>query len=176
MRRLDFREHQPPVSPEALAAAESALAELGHRIPPSYREFLAEHDGGPPVQDAFEFEERDGGRQQDRIHYFLGVADSPDGDLVETAGALRGRVIEGMLPIAGDPFGNLLLLDSRDDSDGPVWLWDHEFESDEPDESNLSFVASDLAALLDSLEPTPAPPPPPAAPEPKGWRRLLGRG
>jgi cell wall assembly regulator SMI1 len=174
MRSLDFREHQPPVSPEALAAAEAGLAELGHRIPPSYREFLAEHDGGPPVQDMFDYTDRDGGQEQDRVHFFLGVADSPDGDLVETAQALRGRVIPGLLPIAGDPFGNFLLLDTRDESDGPIWLWDHEFEPDELDESNLSFVARDLAALLEGLRPAPAQPPPPTK-QAGGLKRLFGR-
>jgi len=174
VRQLDFKDHQPPVSPEELAAAEAALAELGHRMPSSYREFLAAHDGGPPVQDMFDYTERDGGGEQDRIHFFLGVAESPDGDLVETAQALHGRVIPGLLPVAGDPFGNFLLLDTRDGHDGPIWLWDHELEPDEPDESNLSFVAADLATLLENLRPAPAPATEPK-PERTGWRRLLGR-
>jgi SMI1/KNR4 family protein SUKH-1 len=152
MRSLDFEEEQPPVPPEALAAAESALAELGHRIPPSYREFLAGHDGGPPVQDTFEFDDLDGRHQRDRVHYFLGVADSPDGDLVETAGALRGRVPAGLLPIAGDEYGNFLLLDARDDGDGAVWFWDHERETDEPHVADLAHVAPDLETFLDRLE------------------------
>jgi cell wall assembly regulator SMI1 len=142
------------VTPAELAAAETALGDLGHRIPASYREFLATHDGGPPVEDTFDFTEPDGSPQQDRVHFFLGVAQSPDGDLVETAQALQGRVIPGLLPIAGDAFGNYLLLDTRDDHDGPVWFWDHEREPDEPDESNLSFVAPDLAALLEALTPS----------------------
>jgi SMI1/KNR4 family protein SUKH-1 len=151
VRRLDFEEEQPPVPPEALAAAESALAELGHRIPPSYREFLTGHDGGPPVQAIFEFDDVDGRHQRDRVHYFLGVADSPDGDLVETAGALHGRVVPGMLPIAGDEYGNFLLLDARDDGDGPVWFWDHEREGDDPEDSELARVAPDFETFLDSL-------------------------
>jgi cell wall assembly regulator SMI1 len=151
MRQLDFEESQPPVSGEELAAAEAALAELGHRIPPSYREFLAAHDGGPPVQDRFEFDDVDGRRQRDRVHYFLGVADSPDGDLVETAGALHGRLIPGMLPIAGDEYGNLLLLDARGDADGPVWFWDHEREGDTPDVAALALVAPDLETFLHDL-------------------------
>jgi cell wall assembly regulator SMI1 len=151
VRQLDFKEEQPPVAPQELAAAEAALAELGHRIPPSYREFLTGHDGGPPVQDTFEFEDADGRLQRDRVHYFLGVADSPDGDLVETAGALHGRVLPGMLPIAGDEYGNFLLLDARDGSDGPVWFWDHEREGDDPEDAPLAYVAPDLETFLDNL-------------------------
>jgi hypothetical protein len=175
MRRLDFREHQPPVSPDALAAAESALAELGHRIPPSYREFLAEVDGGPPVQDMFDYTDGDGEQEQDRVHFFLGVADSPDGDLVRAARTLHGRVIPGLLPIGADPFGNFLLLDAREEGDGPVWLWDHELEPDELDESNLAYVAPDFAAFLESLTPSPPPRPAPGAKPPTGLRRLFGR-
>jgi cell wall assembly regulator SMI1 len=151
MRALDFEEEQPPVPSDALAAAESALAELGHRIPPSYREFLAAHDGGPPVQDTFEFDDVDGRHQRDRVHYFLGIADSPDGDLVEAAGALRGRVLPGMLPIAGDEYGNYLLLDAREDGDGGVWFWDHEREGDKPEETPLAPVAPDFETFLDGL-------------------------
>ena len=99
---IRFRDAQPPVSPAALASAEAALAERGHRIPPSYREFLAARDGGPPVEAMFDYIERDGSRHHDLVQFFLGVAESPDGDLVETAQALHGRVIDGMLPIAGD--------------------------------------------------------------------------
>jgi hypothetical protein len=148
VRRLDFTEEQPPVGPEELAAAESALGELGHRLPPSYRDFLGACDGGPPVQAAFEFDEVDGRHQRDQVHYFLGVADSPDGDLVETASALHGRIPPGLLPIAGDPYGNFLLLD---EDDGPVWFWDHERETADPDPAALAQVAPDLATFLDSL-------------------------
>ena len=69
---IEFTEPQPPVSAEQLAAAEKRLAELGHLIPPSYRALLAEHDGGPPVQNNFSFEERDRGGQQDLVSFFLG--------------------------------------------------------------------------------------------------------
>jgi hypothetical protein len=142
------------VSAEELAGAEAALAELGHRIPGSYREFLAAADGGPPVEDTFEFDEADGRHQRDRIAFFLGVADSPDGDLVTVAQTLHGRIVPGLLPIAGDEYGNLVLLDARDDGDGAVWFWDHERESAEPDESTLVELAPDLVTFLDRLTPS----------------------
>ena len=56
---IEFEEHRPPASPEALAETERRLAARGHRIPPSYRAFLAEQDGGRPVNDTFYFEQRD---------------------------------------------------------------------------------------------------------------------
>ena len=43
---IELKQPRPPASREALAATERRLADLGHRIPPSYRAFLAEQDGG----------------------------------------------------------------------------------------------------------------------------------
>jgi len=173
--RIEIRDERPPVSPEALAGAEARLADLGQHIPPSYKAFLAEQDGGEPVRDVFSFcqGERD---QSDLVRLFFGIAESPNGDLVEQAETRLGRVPPGVLPIAGDSFGNLVVLDSRDSRDGrdgPVLFWDHDFETDLPDESNLSWVAPDLETFLADLIEDPTPPLP--VEQPKGWRRLFGQ-
>jgi hypothetical protein len=172
--RIEIRDDRPPVPAEALAAAEARLAELGHRIPPSYKAFLADQDGGKPVRGVFSFRQHDR-EQSDRVRLFYGVAESPNGDLVGEAESMTGRLPEGVLPIAGDSFGNLVVLDGRDDNDGPVFFWDHEFETDLPDESDLFWVAPDLSTFLDQLEPEPEPPPAEPEPERTGWRRLFGR-
>jgi len=170
--RIEILDERPPVSPEALAGAEARLADLGYHIPPSYKAFLAEQDGGEPVRDYFSF--RQGDREQsDLVRLFFGVAPSPNGDLVEIPGLVGDRVLAGMLPIAEDSFGNLVVLDGRDGRDGPVLFWDHEFEAEPPDESNLSWVAPDLETFLADLIEDPTPPLP--VEQPKGWRRLFGR-
>jgi len=163
--RIEILDERPPVSPEALAGAEARLADLGQHIPPSYKAFLAEQDGGKSVRNCFD--------QEGLVRLFYGIAESPNGDLVEQAETRLGRVPPGVLPIAGDPFDNLVVLDGREGRDGPVFFWDHDFETDLPDESNLSWVAPDLATFLADLieDPTPAP-----VEQPKGWRRLFGRG
>ena len=166
-----MRDHRPPVSAEALTAAEVRLAELGHPVPPSYRAFLAAQDGGKPVRDYFSF--RQGDRDQhDGVRWFYGIAAAPNGDLVREAESRVDRVPAGMLSIADDGNGNAVVLDGRDGRDGPVLFWDHEFETEPPDESNLSWVAPDietfLADLIENLEPPPVV-------EPKGWRRLFAR-
>jgi SMI1 / KNR4 family (SUKH-1) len=172
MTRVAICEERPPASPDALASTDEALAALGQRIPPSYRAFLAEQDGGRPVDSRFEFPDGD---DAVRVQCFLGVGPSPVGDLVSEARGFAGRVIPGMLPIAVDSLGNLVLLDGRDGGDGPVWFWDHELEAeDTPDESNLTRLAPDLASFLDGLHAPPPPPQPSPEPPKRGLRRLFG--
>ena len=171
--KIEIRDERPPVPAEALAEAEARLAELGLRIPPSYKAFLAEQDGGKPVRNAFSFQQRDQ-PQDDLVRLFYGVAPSPNGDLDARARTARDDLPAGVLPIAADSFGNLVLLDGRDDGDGPILFWDHEFTSDPPDADDLFWVAPDLATFLAEL--TEDTDPAPAAPEPKqGWRRVFGR-
>jgi cell wall assembly regulator SMI1 len=162
------------VSAAGLAAAEERLAEMGQRIPESYKAFLAHHDGGVPVRDHFSFQ-RDDKTERDRVHVFLGVAPvpSPGANLVKTVGLLGERLPSGVLPIAEDPFGNLICLDNRDGRDGPVLFWDHEYEGEPPDEANLYEIAPDLQTFLDSLYEDPDPPA--VAQQQTGRRRLFGR-
>jgi len=169
--KVEIRDHRPPVSTDALAAAEARLEELGHPIPPSYRAFLAAQDGGEPVRDYFSF--RQGDREQHAlVQWFYGIAESLEGDLVDEAETRVERVPAGVLSIAGDGNGNAIVLDGRDGRDGPVCFWDHEFETDLPDESNLSWVAPDLETFLADLIEYPEPPP--VVEQPRGWRRLFG--
>jgi cell wall assembly regulator SMI1 len=169
---IELHNQRPPVGPADLEQAARALADLGHRIPPSYRGFLADQDGGEPVREEFSFEH--GSRTEtSSVQVFLGVAESPDGDLVSKARTLADRVPPGVLPIADDPLGNHICIDTRDGRDGPVLFWDHEYEGDPPDEANLYPIAPDLPTFLDRLR---EPEPLPAARKPKGLKRLFGRG
>ena len=151
----DFRDERPPVPTDQLGEAERRLAELGQCIPPSYRALLAEQDGGRPVRACFRFQQEDR-EQVDSVKWFLGVAPALDGDLVETAESLWERVPAGVLPIAPDPVGNYICLDGRDGRDGPVYLWDHEYEGEEPDGANLYEIAPDMQRFLDGLVEKPA--------------------
>jgi hypothetical protein len=174
---IEFKEPRPPAPAEAMAEAESRLAARGHRIPPSYREFLAQQDGGRPLKkDAFSFEQHDR-PQFSRITSFFGVQPAPGGDLtrvVETVGDMP----PGILPIARDELGNFVCIDTRDDRDGPVLFWDHEegFDDDEVDFSNLYEIAPDLQTFLNGLsEPPPLPEEPIVVSTAKGWRKLFSR-
>ena len=160
---LELEQPRPPAPPERLAETERRLAELGRPLPPSYRAFLAEQDGGRPIRNTFSFEQ-DGGEQSSRVASFLGVLPAPGGDLVETA-ELSGDLPEGLLAIADDEFGNSICIDE----DGRVQFWDHEEEY-----GNVHEVAPDLQTFIDGLT-EPELPPAAAEPERSGWRRLFGR-
>ena len=171
---IELKEPRPPAPPEVIADTERRLAALGRPLPPSYRAFLAEQDGGRPVKNTFTFQQHDRDTSS-RVAVFFGAQPTADGDLAGTAG-LSGDVPVGFLAIAGDEFGNLICLDGREGRDGPVLFWDHEegFDDGEPDFSNLYEIAPDLRAFLDALT---EPEPPPLAPqrERTGWRRVFGR-
>jgi hypothetical protein len=170
---IELRDERPPVSPDVLAAGEERLAQMGHRIPPSYKAFLVEHDGGRPVKDHFSFQQ-DGREETGLVHKFFGVtpAPSPGANLVTTVGLLGDRIPVGVLPIARDPYGNLVCLDGRDGRDGPVLFWDHEYEGEPPDEANLYEIAPDLQTFLDNLYEDPDPPV--VLPRKRGLKRLFG--
>jgi SMI1 / KNR4 family (SUKH-1) len=169
-----FEDEKPPVSAAELQAAEQALATYRQRIPPSYRAFLAERDGGRPVPDCFVYE-KDNEEQMGIVHGFLGVGEvpAPQVNLLFSADVLQGRILPGVLPVADTPTGNVVCIDTRDGRDGPVLLWDHEYEGDPPDEANLYFIAPDFQTFLDELHEDPDPLPP--ARKPKGLKRLFGR-
>jgi hypothetical protein len=171
---IELVDPRPPVPAAELEAAERDLAELGHPIPPSYREFLTQQDGGTPVKDRFSFEHEDR-TLNEVVEEFLGVGAkaAPAMNLVRTARILGDRVPRGVLAIADDAFGNHICLDGRDGRDGPVYFWDHEYEGDPPDQANLYEIAPDLETFLSLLHEKPAG----AEPAPRRGRlqRLLGR-
>jgi hypothetical protein len=169
--KIEIRDQRPPVSAERLAVAEARLAAIGTRIPPSYKAFLVQQDGGKPVRNLFSFRQHDRD-QDDFVRLFYGIAESPNGDLVSTAETARDNLPADVLPIATDNFGNLILLDGRDGHDGPVLFWDHEFLSDPPSEDDLFWVAPDLGTFLAELREDVGDEP--AGPS-TGWRRMFGR-
>jgi hypothetical protein len=65
------------------------------------------------------------------VDYFLAIAPGREDDLGRWLGWYEGRLPEGTIPIAYDPFGNLILLGIRGESKGKVLFWDHESELDE---------------------------------------------
>jgi cell wall assembly regulator SMI1 len=169
-----FEEDRQAVPLTEVVALERALAERGWSLPPSYKAFLTRQDGGRPMED-WVFRYRKGDRERrGSITYFLGVRPSDDGDLLSEVDTIGDYLPKGVLPIAGDSFGNAIVIDARDGRDGPVSFWDHEQIPEQPDDSNLYEIAPSLEAFLDGLEE--AEPLPEPEPRPSGWRRIFGRG
>lgn len=139
---LPLKDSYKPVRPESLARLEKAL-EL--KLPPDYRAFLLQSNGGEPRISGFRGESG----QNETLDCFLGLAKNEDDDLTSFLGEYAERLPEEFLPIAYDSFGNLLCL-SLDETEPGVWFWDHELEPEPEDAEslNLSRIAPSFTVFL----------------------------
>ncbi len=126
--------------------------ELRAELPRDYRSFLLAHNGGTPDPDVFII----GGDPEDEdvVSQFLGIQQGEYEDLFNLLGVFRGRIPDNLLPVARDPFGNLICLSITGENRGKVYFWDHEEEAMEgevPDYRNVSWIADSFKSFLDSL-------------------------
>ncbi|TQV72571.1 SMI1/KNR4 family protein [Exilibacterium tricleocarpae] len=110
-----------PVSPAQLRQAEK---ELGLLLPQPYRDFLLKHNGGEPVPNTFRFAD---GKTREVLNWFFSIEDKED-SLVDLAKAYRGCLHSDLLPIAADPFGNLVAIGVKGTCLGQIYFWLHETE------------------------------------------------
>ena len=117
-------------------------ADIGHfemgiaaRLPDDYRDFLLVHNGGYPRQNGF----ADG---KEVLSFFFGLWQK-HADLNYELLAHRDFIPPGTIPIAADPFGNLVLLEVTKPNRGRVWFWNHE-RSGTPKEA-VSLLASSFS-------------------------------
>lgn len=142
-----LKQSLPPVSSSKLSRLEEVLEVA---LPASYRKFIERWNGGIPRVDGFQTESG----SDESIDCFLGIGAGNDQpyDLMAFLGEYAERLPEGFLPIAYDPFGNLILLGLDEESRG-VWFWDHELEPvEEADEvENLWRAAPSFEVFLASF-------------------------
>ena len=145
---------------ETLAAAGAANLDLeeferhlGTPLPKDYRDFLAETNGGRPEPSAFMFQQY-GRPQKSLVDWFFTLdATEEQYHVLRENETLSGRIPARLLPIACDPFGNIVLLDLGAKSVGAVYFWDHENENmeGEPYWDNVSYIAASFTAFISSL-------------------------
>lgn len=133
-------------------AIASMEKELGFALPADYRTFLSQYNGGRPVPECFTFLDEDGPYNDSLVDWFLSVGvDDPSDFFDYYSMYVEGeRVPPNMLPIAHDPFGNLILLSRSGDDAGAIYFWDHENEGD-ADYSNLNYIGKSLEHFLGRL-------------------------
>lgn len=142
-------------NPPAGARRVDALQARFGWLPPEYREFLLELNGGKPAAPRFRV-----GNGWSRIHYFYGLGTGfAYSDIEDGLVTFAGRIPERMIPVAADPGGNQLLLSLAGEDRGVVYFWDHEEEyrnEDEPERMlNVRRVAGSFADLVRGLTPAP---------------------
>lgn len=142
---VNYLRREPPASPDLIARLEQRI---GRALPDTYRDYLLHQDGGR-LED-----------NHQAVNTVFGLGDVPRwANMWSRLDTFAGRVPDWLLPVARDEYGNLFAVSLRDEDRGSVWFWDHEQEVDEdeaPTEDNLTRVAGDWPAFLQSLRPTSA--------------------
>lgn len=135
-------------------AATSQIDELesriGTTIPMDYRRFLAEINGGRPSPSAFEGPSGDGSV----VNWFFTLNhDEQIYFIPRRIEVYTDRLPPKLLPIASDPFGNLVLLDLGVKSIGAIYFWDHENENPDGDPwwDNIAYIAPSFTDFVNGL-------------------------
>jgi cell wall assembly regulator SMI1 len=158
MERTEITKHgvtltlNKPLADEARVGAFEA--KLGRRLPDDYREFLLHYNGGKPKPSSFQLALRTEPNTDSLVHWFLSLHDGEHSNLERNIKIMTGRLPSDTLPIADDPFGNVVLLGLHGEIRGKVYFWDHEREpDDEPDWSNIDLVAESFDSFMSGLKP-----------------------
>ncbi len=115
----------------------------------SYIKFLLHWNGGNPrPNDVFSID----GYGVSVLNVFNGIGDMYD-NLSDLIDIYEYRLPEGFIPIGDDPVGNAIVLGTKRIHYDHIYFRDHENESDldEPDMSNMYFLAGNIWEFLDSL-------------------------
>lgn len=141
-----------PAPPEAIDAFE---ARHGIRLPDDYKRFLGSQNGGRPemTHRVFIFRTEGGSTSDSLVDWFSGLVEGGDYSLEEDLDIYSQRIPDEMLPIACDPFGNLILLGVGDATVAGVWFWDHEIEPTSVRDPGIYKVADHFEKFVGSLGP-----------------------
>jgi hypothetical protein len=154
-QRVKFYRVEKSTTLEQMAAVEKIV---GLKFPEEYINHLMKFNGGRCKPNVFHFNER-GKPESDVVEWFLAVYDGESYNLmkkIEWFKVEEKRIPSYMIPIANDPFGNLICLSCGEQDYGYIYFWDHELESGEIDLDdskfeNLSYISDSLGSFLNSL-------------------------
>src|SRR5690625_1505638 len=119
------------------------------KLSENYIKFLLKWNGGKPRPGN---ELKIEGHGERVLNAFNGIDDMYD-DLTDIIDIYEYRLLQHCMPIGDDPGGNAILLGTLEPHDDHIYFWDHENESDldEPDMSNMYFLADNIWRFLDHL-------------------------
>lgn len=123
-------------------------------LPESYRSFLLQNNGGTPNPNIFDFNDNYGQNTSSLVHYFYALYNGDGYDNIEQNYKLfksEGRIPINILPIADDPFGNMVCISFSGSDCGKIYFWDHELESQNKSYDNLSLIADSFTDFINSL-------------------------
>jgi len=120
-------------------------------LPDDYKTFLRNENGGRPKPNRFTFVSKMGKTEDSTVHYFFALHGGRVGNLKCNFETYKSRIPFGYLPIATDPFGNLIILKIIGQNKGGISFWDHENESDVPTSANVSPIANSFSEFVEQL-------------------------
>lgn len=146
-----IKDSKKKLTPEDIESFEGTNTTL---LPDNYKIFLQNNNGGRPEPGGFNIRYQDGRIERGSVHYFLSIYDGDYSNLGGYIKAYFGRIPAGLLPIAYDDLGNLILLKCVDHESGAVLFWDHDQEGDNnyrPETAELGCIAETLEDFLVGL-------------------------
>ena len=113
-----------------------------------YKSFLLKWNGGKVIPNLFMISDEQG---PSVLNVLYGIGDMYD-NLTDFIDIMEERLPLGFIPIGDDPSGNVICLGTKDPYYEKIYFWDHEQESDDPDEmNNMYFLANTIDEFLDNL-------------------------
>jgi hypothetical protein len=134
---------------------------IGHELPPDYKKFLLNYNGGEPKQNYHDVQGTEGKGIGDFVECrcFFAI-DGPESyepevkkgyDIEWNYLVLRGRIPDNFLPISEDSGGNIVCLSLYGEDLGSIWFWSHHDEHYPPSYSNCYKVADSFQELLEGM-------------------------
>jgi cell wall assembly regulator SMI1 len=141
-----------PLSEADIAAFEQRT---GLRLPPQYRDWLLQHNGGTPKPAGFRYRHETGPYTDSCVAWFQNIGPHRYENLEGTIRVFRDpqemRVPDDLLPFARDPGGNLICIGLYGENEGKVYFWDHEEETVPPSYRNCHLVADSFDEFINGL-------------------------
>ena len=148
---VEVIESEHPTSSAELSSLE---VKYGFKFPAEYREFLLKYNGGRPSLSKFNFMELEGSYTDSLIDRFLSVYEGKYDNFewtLRTVKVVRQRMPSNLVPIASDPFGNLVCISVDGKDLGYIYFWDHEKEEESANYNNVFLLARSFNDFLDRL-------------------------
>lgn len=147
---IEWRRFSPPATDRLVEELES---KTGIELPPIYRAFLRNANGGQAVKPvSFIIPELD---EKVMLGALYGLGGGEQLDVAALYFDYSDEIPSGFIPVGEDPGGNLLLVETSCQGRDQVFFWDRIGLLERRCGKRLFFVASDIESLVGLLKEIP---------------------
>ncbi len=118
---------------------------LNVKFPQDYIDIVSVYDGAYPFPNKFKINDH-----EEIFNNLLSFKEDDYSNILERFNDISDRVEGGIIPIAEDPFGNLICFDFRYNENPDVVFWDYE-KSELDKNSAIIYIAKSFTELLNQL-------------------------